>query len=52
MAIFLENTRFITNIRTGFLETGDQNAINLDLNAETMFPDRVYLKRWKEADSG
>ena len=28
----------------------DDNAINLNLNADTIFPDQVYLKRWKDPD--
>ena len=49
VAIFPKHTNFITKIRT---ETDDNNlnAINLDLNADTGFPDRVYLKRWKDPD--
>ena len=50
VAIFLKNTNFITKIRAGLLETGDDNAINHDLNADTILPDRVYLKRWKVPD--
>ena len=51
VAIFPKNTNFITKIRTGLLETdGRNNAINLDLNADTIFPDRIYLKRWKDPD--
>ena len=42
VAIFPKNTNFITKIRTGLLWTDDNNAINLDLNANTIFPDRVY----------
>ena len=41
---------FITMIRTGLIEADDDNAINLVLNADTIFPDRVYLKRWKDPD--
>ena len=48
VAIFPKNTNFITKIRTGLLKTDDNNAINLDLNADTIFPDRVYLKLWKD----
>ena len=50
VAIFPKNTTFITKIRTSLLETDDSNAIKLDLNAETIFSDRVYLKRWKDPD--
>ena len=50
VAIFPEHTSFITKIRTDLLETDDDNAINLDLNADTIFPDRVHLKRWKDPD--
>ena len=32
------------------LETDDNNDINLDLNANTIFPDRIYLKLWKDPD--
>ena len=35
-------------LRTCLLENQDNNAINLELNADTIFPDRVYLKRWKD----
>ena len=40
-------------IRTCLLEADDDNAINLDLHADTIFkfPDRIYLKRWKDPDS-
>ena len=48
VAIFLARTNFNTKTRTGLLETNDDNAINLDLNADTIFPDRIYLKRWKD----
>ena len=41
VAIFPEHTNFTTKIRTGLLETDDDKAINLDLNADTIFPDRV-----------
>ena len=50
VAIFLAHTNFNTKTRTGLLETDDDNAINLDLNADTIFPDRIYLKRWKDPD--
>ena len=52
VSIFPKNTNFITNIRTGLIEADDDNAINLasDPNADTIFPDRVYLKRWKDLD--
>ena len=50
VAIFPKDTNFITKLRSGLLETDDNNAINLDLNADTIFPDRVYLKRWKDPD--
>ena len=54
VAIFLAHTNFNTKTRTGLLETDDDNAINLDLdlNADTIFPDRIYLKRWKDPDNG
>ena len=52
VATFLLHTNFNTKTRTGLFETDDNNAINLDLNADTIFPDRVYLKRWKDPDSG
>ena len=32
------------------VETDDDNAINLDLNADTIFQNRIYLKRWKDPD--
>ena len=50
VAIFLAHTNFNTKTRTGILETEDDNAINLDLNADTIFPDWIYLKRWKDPD--
>ena len=52
VAIFPAHTNFTTKIRTGpsLIETDDDNTINLDLNADTTFPDRVYLKRWKDPD--
>ena len=50
VAIFLARTNFNTKTRTGLLETNDDNAINLDLNADTIIPDRIYLKRWKDPD--
>ena len=51
VAIFPMNTNLLTKISTFLLETDDNNTINLDLNADTIFPDRVYLKRWKDPDS-
>ena len=50
--IFPAHTNFNTKIRTGLLETDDDNTINIDLNADTTFPDqtRIYLKRWKDPD--
>ena len=48
VAIFSEHKNFTTKIRTCLLQTDDDNAINLDLNADTIFSDRVYLKRWKD----
>ena len=50
VAIFPEHTNCTTKIRTGLLETDDDNAISLDLSADTIFSDRVYLKRWKDPD--
>ena len=44
------NTKLITKIRTGPIEADDGNAINLVLNADTILPDRIYLKRWKGPD--
>ena len=51
-AIFPENTnfKFITKIHTGLIEADDNNAINLVLNAETIFPYWIYLKLWKDSD--
>ena len=45
VAIFPKNTnfKFITRIRTGLVEADD-----VVLNADTIFPDRVYLKQWKD----
>ena len=48
VARFPKDTNFITEIRTGLIEAVDDNAINLDLNADTIVPDRVRLKRWKD----
>ena len=48
VAIFPKDTNFITKIRTSLLETGDNNTVNLDLNADTIFPDRIYLKQWED----
>ena len=50
VAVFPKSTNFIAKISTGLLETDDDNTINLDLNADTIFPDRIYLKRWKDSD--
>ena len=52
VAIFLAHTNFNTKTRTDLLETDDDKAINLDLdlNADTIFSDRIYLKRWKDPD--
>ena len=52
VAIFLKNTNFIATILAGLLETDDDNTVNLrlDINADTFFPDRVYLKQWKDPD--
>ena len=50
VAIFPKKTNFITKISTDLLETDDDNTINLDLNADTIFPDRIYMKRWKDSD--
>ena len=55
VAIFPAHTNFTTKIHTGLLEIDDNNAINLDFNADTTFPDRmmvvrIYLKRWKDPD--
>ena len=48
VAIFPAHTNFNTKTRTGPLETDDDKAISLDLSADTIFSDRVYLKRWKD----
>ena len=50
VAIFPAHTNFNTKTRTGPLETDDDKAISLDLNADIIFPDRIYLKRWKDPD--
>ena len=50
VATFPAHTNFTTTIRTGLIETDDDNAINLDLNADTTLPDRIYFKRWKDPD--
>ena len=50
VAIFPAHTYFNTKIRTGLLETDDKYTINLDLNANTIFPDQICLKRWKGPD--
>ena len=46
VAIFPKNTnfKFITQICTGLIEANDDNAINLVLNPDIIFSDRVYLK--------
>ena len=48
VVILPKDTNFITKIRTRLIEADDDNAINF--NANTIFPDRVYLKRWKDTD--
>ena len=50
-----EEHEFHHEDRTRLLDTDDDNAINLNLNADTIFlepenPDRVYLKQWKDPD--
>ena len=50
VTIFPAHTDFTAKIRTDLLETDDNNAMNLDLNTDTIFPDRVYLKRSKDPD--
>ena len=40
------NARWLTHTAINL----DLNAINLDLNADTIFPVRIYLKRWKDPD--
>ena len=50
VAVFQKSTNFMAKFSTGLLETDDDNTINLDLNADTIFPDRIYLKRWKDSD--
>ena len=52
VAIFPKNTnfKFITKICTCLIEDNDDNAINIVLDADTIFPDRVHLKRWKDPD--
>ena len=44
VAILPKNTNFITKLHIRLLETHENNAINLDLNADTIFPDQVYLQ--------
>ena len=46
--IFPKDTNFMTKICTCLLETDEYSAINLYLNANTIIPDRVYLKPWKD----
>ena len=46
VAIFLKDANFIMKICNCHLEADGDNAINLVPNADTIFPDRVYLKRW------
>ena len=48
VAIFPKNTNFITKMCAGLLETDDDNVINLDLDANTIFQDRIYIKQWKD----
>ena len=56
VAIFPAHTNFTKKIRTCLLDSGldletdDNNDINLDLNADTIFPDWIYLKWWKDPD--
>ena len=50
VAIFPKDTNFITKICSDHLEADGNNAINLVLNADTIFPDRIYLKRWQDPD--
>ena len=50
VAIFPKDTNLITEIPTGLLETDDNNTINLDLNADVILSDRIYIKRWKVPD--
>ena len=38
------------NASSGHLEGDDNNAINLDLNADAVFPVQVHLKQWKDPD--
>ena len=40
-------------IHTGLIEADDHtwHAINLDVDADTIFPDLVYLKRWKDLEN-
>ena len=56
VAIFPAHTNITTKIRTGLLDSGldletdDNNNVNLDLNADTIFLYRIYLKWWKDPD--
>ena len=50
VAIFPKETNFITKICTDPVKANGNNTINLYLNADTIFPDRVYLKLWKDPD--
>ena len=38
------------NIGTSLLQTEDNNAIDLDLNADAISEDLIQLKRWKDPD--
>ena len=40
----------ILTIRTSRFEAQDDNAIDLDLNANDIPADLVHLKRWKDPD--
>ena len=46
--LFLKDTNFIKKICTDHLEVDGDNAINLVLHSDTIFPDQVYLKRWND----
>ena len=50
VAIIPKDTNLITKICTSHAGLSRANAINRVLNADTILPDRVYLRRWKDPD--
>ena len=50
VAMFRKNTTYIMKIRASLLEADEKSAVNLDPNADNIFPYRIYIKRWKDPD--